>query len=41
MGRGAVLFTYGSLWPSRWRGLSLGVPQVMISSSAIFIGLKL
>ena len=22
---------YGSLWPSRWRGLSLGVPQVMIS----------
>ena len=32
---------YGSLWPSRWRGLLLGVPQLMISSSRIFIGLKL
>jgi hypothetical protein len=38
---GTILCRYGSLWPSRWRGLSLGVPQVMISSSRIFIGLKL
>jgi len=40
-GRSSFPFTYGSLRPSRWRGWSLGVPQVMISSSAIFIGLKL
>jgi hypothetical protein len=33
--------TYGSLWPSRWRGLSLGVPQCMMVFSAISIGFKL
>ena len=42
MGRRRLLGEpYGSLRPSRWRGWSLGVPQVMVSSSRSRIGLKL
>ncbi len=40
-GCGSFPYTYGSLCPSRCRGLLLGVPQVMIVFSAISMGSKL
>jgi hypothetical protein len=41
VGGHAVRFTYGLLWPSRWRRLLLGVPQYMTVFSAMSIGFKL